>query len=49
LDAVESGFELAPEALAWSRGVLRDFGNMSSATLMFILKRILEWKPAPRD
>jgi predicted naringenin-chalcone synthase len=27
--------------------VLRDFGNMSSATLMFILRRILdEFKPA---
>ena len=47
LDAVESGFELAPTALAWSRGVLRDFGNMSSATLMFILKRILDgFRPA---
>jgi len=42
LDAVETGFELAPEALAWSRGVLRDFGNMSSATLMFVLDRILK-------
>ncbi len=42
LDAVETGFELAPEALAWSRGVLKDFGNMSSATLMFVLERILK-------
>jgi predicted naringenin-chalcone synthase len=41
LDAVETGFELAPQVLDWSRGVLRDFGNMSSATLMFVLKRIL--------
>jgi predicted naringenin-chalcone synthase len=41
LDAVEAGFELGPAALGWSRGVLRDFGNMSSATLMFILHRIL--------
>jgi len=41
LDAVESGFQLAPTALDWSRGVLRDFGNMSSATLMFVLQRIL--------
>ena len=41
LDAVEAGFELTPETLAWSRGVLRDFGNMSSATLMFVLQRIL--------
>jgi len=42
LDAVESGLQLAPTALAWSRDVLRDFGNMSSATLMFILRRILD-------
>ena len=41
LDAVESGFELAKDALAVSRGVLNDFGNMSSATLMFVLRRIL--------
>ena len=41
LDAVETGFDLAPDALHWSRGVLRDFGNMSSATLMFVLERIL--------
>jgi len=41
LDAVEDGFELGPNMLDWSRGVLRDFGNMSSATLMFVLHRIL--------
>ncbi len=38
---METGFQLGPEALGWSRGVLRDFGNMSSATLMFVLQRIL--------
>ena len=42
LDAVEQGLELGPDALQWSRGVLRDFGNMSSATLMFVLQRILK-------
>lgn len=42
LDAVEQGFGLAPDALSWSRGVLNDFGNMSSATLMFVLARMLE-------
>ncbi|KPF75787.1 stilbene synthase [alpha proteobacterium AAP81b] len=41
LDAVETSFELAGDALSWSRGVLRDYGNMSSATLMFVLSRIL--------
>lgn len=56
LDAVEAGFQLAPTALDWSRGVLRDFGNMSSATLMFVLQRILAGagkaptaSTAPRD
>ncbi len=41
LDAVETGFELAANKLDWSRSVLRDFGNMSSATLMFVMQRIL--------
>jgi alpha-pyrone synthase len=42
LDAVESALELEPEALAGSRGVLRDYGNMSSATVMFVLQQMLE-------
>jgi predicted naringenin-chalcone synthase len=42
LDAVEAGFQLAPHLLDWSRGVLKDYGNMSSATLMFVLQRILK-------
>ena len=42
LDAVETGLELAKDQLDWSRGVLKDFGNMSSATLMFVLQRILK-------
>ncbi len=42
LDAVEQGLKLEPEALDSSRGVLRDFGNMSSATLMFVLKRMMQ-------
>lgn len=45
LDAVEQGLELAPDALRWSRGVLRDFGNMSSATLMFVLNRMMQQAP----
>lgn len=47
LDAVETGFDLAPTMLEWSRGVLRDFGNMSSATLMFVMQRILKEGRAP--
>ena len=41
LDAVQAAFRLPPDALDWSRGVLRDYGNMSSATLMFVLARML--------
>lgn len=41
LDAVEHGLGLPSHALTPSRGVLHDHGNMSSATLMFILARML--------
>lgn len=42
LDSVEKGLGLAPDALADSRAVLDAFGNMSSATLMFVLARMLK-------
>jgi predicted naringenin-chalcone synthase len=42
LDAVEHSLALPPGALAASRGVLADNGNMSSATLMFVLARLLD-------
>jgi predicted naringenin-chalcone synthase len=41
LDAVQQGLLLRPDALRYSRQVLRDHGNMSSATLMFVLAAIL--------
>ena len=41
LDAVEGALALPPDALAAARGVLQDNGNMSSATLMFTLQRLL--------
>ena len=41
LDAVEDGLGLAPDALRNSRDVLASFGNMSSATVMFVLERML--------
>ena len=41
LDAVEHALALPAETLAASREVLADYGNMSSATLMFVLARIL--------
>jgi alpha-pyrone synthase len=45
LDAVEAGLDLPKEALAPSRRVLADFGNMSSATLLFALKALMANKP----
>ena len=45
LDAVENAFHLPPDALAASREVLADYGNMSSATLMFVLARLLAGAP----
>jgi alpha-pyrone synthase len=41
LDAVEKGLELSADALAASREVLSRFGNMSSATVMFVLQRMM--------
>jgi predicted naringenin-chalcone synthase len=42
LDAVQKGLELPASALAASREVLSCFGNMSSATVMFVLQRIMQ-------
>ncbi|MBV8333173.1 MAG: type III polyketide synthase [Candidatus Eremiobacteraeota bacterium] len=41
LDALEIAYELEPGALSESRDVLRDYGNMSAATVMFVLDRAL--------
>jgi predicted naringenin-chalcone synthase len=41
LDAVDHGLALPQGALADSRAVLRDFGNMSSATVMFVLAAMM--------
>ncbi|WP_374942872.1 type III polyketide synthase [Sphingomonas sp.] len=45
LDAVANALALAPDALDASRAVLADNGNMSSATLMFVLARLLAGPP----
>lgn len=41
LDAVERGLGLPGQALRCSREVLERFGNMSSATVMFVLERLM--------
>ena len=42
LDSVEKGLGLNADALACSRNVLARYGNMSSATVMFVLQQIAE-------
>jgi len=42
LDAVQNSVGLPKEMLRQSRDVLRRFGNMSSATVMFVLKEMLD-------
>ncbi len=41
LDAVEGAFDLSQSALAASRAILRDFGNMSSPTVLFVLEAMM--------
>ncbi len=41
LDAVQEGLQLRPEDLADSRRVLCRHGNMSSATIMFVLQEVM--------
>ncbi|MGI4826984.1 MAG: type III polyketide synthase [Janthinobacterium lividum] len=49
LDAVERGLGLPKDALNCSREVLQQFGNMSSATVMFVLERLMaEARPGDR-
>lgn len=42
LDSLQKGLSLAEEQMQPSRKVLRNFGNMSSASILFVLKEIIE-------
>ncbi|WP_031548944.1 type III polyketide synthase [Parvularcula oceani] len=46
LDAVENALELPAGALSASRRVLRDYGNMSSPTVLFVLDAMQREAPA---
>ena len=46
VDALEAAFETGQGALANERGVLRDCGNMSAPTVLFVLERELA-RPSP--
>lgn len=49
LDKVEHKLGLSEAQLRPARDILRDYGNMSSATVLFVLKRILEGHTEPGD
>ncbi len=42
LDKVEKAMGFPPEVLAVSREILRNYGNMSSSTILFVLKELLK-------
>ncbi|MFK4729722.1 type III polyketide synthase [Agromyces mediolanus] len=48
LDKVEARLALSEAQLAPARGILREYGNMSSATVLFVLRRILDGAAAAR-
>lgn len=47
LDALEDAFGIPRGALTESRGVLRDYGNMSAVTALFVLER-MNWRDTAR-
>ena len=50
LDRAGGLLELDESALAHARAVLREYGNMSSATILFVLERVLRLEtPAPGE
>ncbi len=46
--ALEEAFGLPDGAMAEARAVLREFGNMSAASVMFVLERVLRERPSGR-
>ena len=47
LQAIEKGLSLTPDDLCPSYTILRDYGNMSSATILFVLAEM--WPRAVKD
>ena len=48
IDALEGAYGVPQGGLVHTRGVLRDYGNMSAATVMFVLERGLANGNGPR-
>jgi len=49
IDRIGEGLGLPPEKLDSTRKILRNCGNMSSPTVLFVLKEILAQKPKPGE
>lgn len=49
LDTCERALELSPDALSSSRAILREYGNMSSPTVLFVMQRLLDMPPTDCD
>ena len=49
LDSLQNGLTLSDEQLKPSREVLRNFGNLSSVSILFVLKNILETVELNKD
>jgi predicted naringenin-chalcone synthase len=50
VDYLEDGLELSAEDLRYSREILKQYGNMSSVTIFFVLNKIFqEGQPQPGD
>ena len=48
IDAIETALDLAPGSLDLERGVLRDHGNMSAPTVLFVLDELVRRGLPPR-
>jgi alkylresorcinol/alkylpyrone synthase len=48
IEAYEEALGLGPADMDWTRGVLRDHGNMSSTTVLFVIERYLAARGAGR-
>ena len=46
LNCLEELFSLRPDQAIWARNVLRDFGNLSSASVLFVLSEFLKSRVA---
>ncbi len=49
LDSLQTGLELSDTQLIPSRKVLKNFGNLSSASILFVLKEILNSEKVKKD